>query len=198
MTAARRSPHESKAGRAGAGRNRLRIIGGHWRSRIVRFPDSAGLRPTPDRVRETLFNWLGQRLAGLTGVDLFAGSGALGFEARSRGAHRVVLVERERAVCEHLRRSAAELGMDGVEVVQADALAWLGTGGERFDLAFVDLPYGLGLAASALAALEGRVQSRRLGLRRGLGSGRGRLRPAGRSSAGQARRGTLCMNCWQR
>ncbi len=157
MTAARRSPHESKAGRAGAGRNRLRIIGGHWRSRIVRFPDSAGLRPTPDRVRETLFNWLGQRLAGLTGVDLFAGSGALGFEARSRGAHRVVLVERERAVCEHLRRSAAELGMDGVEVVQADALAWLGTGSERFDLAFVDPPYASGLAASALAALEGRL-----------------------------------------
>ena len=73
--------------------NTVRIVGGEWRRRVLRFPDAEGLRPTPDRVRETLFNWLGQDLAGLACLDLFAGSGALGFEAASRGAARVVMVE---------------------------------------------------------------------------------------------------------
>jgi 16S rRNA (guanine966-N2)-methyltransferase len=159
MTAARRISSETKPGRTGAGANRLRIVGGLWRSRIVRFPDAAGLRPTPDRVRETLFNWLGQRLTGLACVDLFAGSGALGFEARSRGAARVVLVERDRRVCDQLRRSAQELGGgEGLEVVNADAIAWLAGPGERYDVAFVDPPYASGLAASALAALEPRLR----------------------------------------
>lgn len=159
MTAARRIPSETKPGRTGAGANRLRIVGGLWRSRVVRFPDAAGLRPTPDRVRETLFNWLGQRLTGLACVDLFAGSGALGFEARSRGAARVVLVERDRRVCEQLRRTARELEPgDGLEIVQADALAWLAAPGERYDVAFVDPPYASGLAGPALAALEGRLK----------------------------------------
>ena len=112
MTAKRRiSGVTGRPHRRGA--NRLRIIGGDWRSRIVRFPDAEGLRPTPDRVRETLFNWLGQRLDGLACVDLFAGSGALGLEARSRGAARVVLVEQDRRVCEHLRRTARELEPGG-------------------------------------------------------------------------------------
>jgi 16S rRNA (guanine966-N2)-methyltransferase len=159
MTAARRNANVPTASRTGAGRNRLRVIGGDWRSRIVRFPDSAGLRPTPDRVRETLFNWLGQRLAGLSCLDLFAGSGALGLEARSRGAARVVLVERERPVCEQLRRSVRELGMDRVEVVQSDALSYLAGALDRFDVAFVDPPYAAGLAAPALAALEGRLKA---------------------------------------
>lgn len=157
MTAARRIANEPKPGRTGAGANRLRIVGGAWRSRMVRFPDAAGLRPTPDRVRETLFNWLGQRLPGLRCVDLFAGSGALGFEAKSRGAARVVLVERDRRVCEQLRRTAAELGAEGIEIVNADALAWLSGPGERYDVAFVDPPYASGLAAPALAALEPRL-----------------------------------------
>lgn len=158
MTAARRIAYEPKPGRAGARANRLRIVGGLWRSRVVRFPDVEGLRPTPDRVRETLFNWLGQRLAGLACVDLFAGSGALGFEARSRGAAHVVLVERDRAVCEQLRRSAQELGAgDSVEVVQADAIAWLAQHHRRYDVAFVDPPYASGLAAPALAALAPRL-----------------------------------------
>jgi 16S rRNA (guanine966-N2)-methyltransferase len=78
--------------------NTVRIIGGEWRRRVLRFPDAQGLRPTPDRVRETLFNWLGQDLDGLSCLDLFAGSGALGFEAASRGAAKVVMVE-------HARRS---------------------------------------------------------------------------------------------
>ena len=77
--------------------NRVRIIGGEHRGRRIEVPDRPGLRPTPDRVRETLFNWLGQRLDGLACLDLFAGSGALGFEAASRGAARVVMVEKDRA-----------------------------------------------------------------------------------------------------
>ena len=140
-----------------SGRNRVRIIAGKWRSRIVHFPATAELRPTPDRVRETLFNWLGQRLDGLACLDLFAGSGALGFEALSRGARRVVMVESDRKVAAALRESARELDAAGVEVVNADALAWLARGGERFDLAFVDPPYASGLAPSALAALPSRL-----------------------------------------
>lgn len=159
MTAARRVTSETKPGRTGAGANRLRIVGGLWRSRVLRFPDAEGLRPTPDRVRETLFNWLGQRLTGLACVDLFAGSGALGFEAMSRGASRVVLVERDRKVCEQLGRSARELGATGLEVVQADAMQWLARPGERFDLAFVDPPYASGLAADVLAVLGARLNA---------------------------------------
>ena len=158
MTAVRRIGSGPKPGRSGAGANRLRIVGGLWRSRVVRFPGAAGLRPTPDRVRETLFNWLGQRLAGLACVDLFAGSGALGFEAKSRGAARVVLVEQDRKVVEQLKRSAGELGAgDGLEVVQAEALGWLAGRGERYDVAFVDPPYASDLATPALAALEARL-----------------------------------------
>lgn len=157
MTAKRRTASPSPAGRPGAARNRLRIIGGDWRSRVVRFPDAEGLRPTPDRVRETLFNWLGQRLDGLACIDLFAGSGALGFEARSRGAARVTMIERDRRVCDHLRTSLAELGAEGVEIVQGDAVAWLARAGGRYDVAFIDPPYASGLAGPALAALEPRL-----------------------------------------
>jgi 16S rRNA (guanine966-N2)-methyltransferase len=140
-----------------SGRNRVRIIAGKWRSRIVRFPAAAQLRPTPDRVRETLFNWLGQRLDGLSCLDLFAGSGALGFEASSRGAERVVMVESDRNIAAGLRESAAELQASGVEVVNAEALAWLARAGERFDVAFIDPPYASTLAQAALAALPPRL-----------------------------------------
>lgn len=158
MSAARRTASETRPGRGGARANRVRIVGGRWRSRLLRFPDAAGLRPTPDRVRETLFNWLGQRLEGLSCVDLFAGSGALGFEAKSRGAGRVVLVERDRRVVEQLRHSMRELGAgEGIEIVHADALAWLRGPGERYDVAFVDPPYASGLAAETLRALERRL-----------------------------------------
>src|ERR1700675_4330781 len=108
-----------------ANRNRVRIIAGKWRSRLVKFPPAAQLRPTPDRVRETLFNWLGQRLDGLACLDLFAGSGALGFEALSRGASRVVMVEHDRGVAAALRESALELKADELEIVEGDALAYL-------------------------------------------------------------------------
>jgi 16S rRNA (guanine966-N2)-methyltransferase len=148
MTAARRNVQH----------NRVRIIGGTWRSRVLRFPDCAGLRPTPDRVRETLFNWLGQRLDGLACVDLFAGSGALGFEALSRGAARVVMVERDASARAALRSNAAALKATALDLVEGDAIAWLERGTELFDCAFVDPPYASGLAARALELLPGRLR----------------------------------------
>ena len=133
-------------------RNRVRIIAGKWRSRLVKFPPAIALRPTPDRVRETLFNWLGQRLDGLVCLDLFAGSGALGFEALSRGAARGVMIERDRAVAQALRDSARSLDASA-EVIESDALAYLERAPERFDLAFVDPPFASDLAARSLALL---------------------------------------------
>jgi len=141
---------------AAAKGNRVRIIGGRWRSRILRFPPSAQLRPTPDRVRETLFNWLGQRLDGLACLDLFAGSGALGFEALSRGASGVVMVESDRAIAAALRESAKLLEAEP-QVLVRDAMGYLAQAGETFDLVFVDPPYASGLAERALAALGPRL-----------------------------------------
>jgi 16S rRNA (guanine966-N2)-methyltransferase len=140
-----------------AGRNRVRIIGGEWRSRLVRFLPAQGLRPTPDRVRETLFNWLGQRLDGLRCIDLFAGSGALGFEALSRGAASVVMVERDRDAAEQLRLNARDLGAAAVRVVHGDALQYLARNDEVFDVAFVDPPYASDLAPKAMQALHPRL-----------------------------------------
>ena len=157
MTAARRSAGGAAAGRISSGRNRVRIIAGQWRSRVIHFPAANELRPTPDRVRETLFNWLGQRLDGLACVDLFAGSGALGFEALSRGAARVVMIERDRRVAGALRETARALDAQGAEVVEGDALAWLERGQERFDVAFVDPPYASALASAALSRLPPRL-----------------------------------------
>jgi 16S rRNA (guanine966-N2)-methyltransferase len=134
-------------------RNRVRIIAGEWRSRLIRFPPAAQLRPTPDRVRETLFNWLGQRLDGLACLDLFAGSGALGFEALSRGARRVVMVERDRTIATALRESASELQAAGAEIHEGDALPWLKRSAEAFDVVFLDPPFASDLAARALAEL---------------------------------------------
>ena len=133
--------------------NRVRIIAGRWRSRLVKFPPAMSLRPTPDRVRETLFNWLGQRLDDLRCLDLFAGSGALGFEALSRGAARVVMVERDRETVDALRGNACELGAAGLDVVHGDALAWLGANKEKFDVVFLDPPYASDLAKKALDRL---------------------------------------------
>ena len=126
--------------------NRVRVIGGQWRSRMLRLPAAPGLRPTPDRVRETLFNWLGQDLSGRACLDLFAGSGALGFEAASRGARPVILVERDRRIAESLQASAQALQADGagdgaVEVVRADALEFLQYDRRSYDVMFVDPPY---------------------------------------------------------
>jgi len=128
--------------------NTVRIIGGAWRRRVLRFPDSEGLRPTPDRVRETLFNWLGQDLSGLTCLDLFAGSGALGFEAGSRGAAKVTMVEYSPKVFATLQENARLLDHNGsLQLVRADAVKFassLRAAGTRFDVLFLDPPYKQG------------------------------------------------------
>ena len=124
--------------------NSVRIIGGAWRRRLLHFPDALGLRPTPDRVRETLFNWLGQSLDGLSCLDLFAGSGALGFEAASRGAAKVVLVERSPAVVASLRANVERLNAGTVRLWQGDALQFAPALQDRFDVIFLDPPYHQG------------------------------------------------------
>ncbi len=135
------------------GRNSLRIIGGEWRGRRVRFPGLPGLRPTPDRVRETLFNWLAAEVRGSRCLDLFAGSGALGLEALSRGAAAVTFVEGEREAASRLRETAALLAPGRATVVHGDALAWLGGTPQRFDIVFLDPPFESGLLAAAMRAL---------------------------------------------
>ena len=134
--------------------NQVRIIGGDWRSRRISFPDHEGLRPSADRVRETLFNWLGQDLGGLRCLDLFAGSGALGFEALSRGAASVVMVEKSRRVCAALRRSAELLAAKDMQLHCADALEFATAAAAdalaRFDLVFLDPPFRSDMLAQVL------------------------------------------------
>ena len=136
----------------------VRIIGGDRRGTRLPVADREGLRPTADRVRETLFNWLQPMLPGARVLDLFAGTGALGLEAVSRGAREAVLVERDPQLAEDLRQLAARLpGGERVQVVCADALAWLRTAPGGFDLAFVDPPFAGDLWDPALAALDSRM-----------------------------------------
>src|SRR5687767_15464165 len=111
--------------RASAAPNQVRIIGGQWKRTRLPVADRPGVRPTPDRVRETLFNWLGQDLSGFACLDLYAGSGALGFESASRGAQRVVMVERNPAVYAALERARDALNASSVELRRADALEFL-------------------------------------------------------------------------
>jgi 16S rRNA (guanine966-N2)-methyltransferase len=134
-------------------RNKVRIIGGVWRSRQIEFPAAEGLRPTPDRVRETLFNWLGQTLDGRTCLDLFAGSGALGFEALSRGARQVVMVEQNQAVLQALKNNAAKLGAGCLELWPGDALRFASQDRRQFDVIFLDPPYDLDLVPKLLPGL---------------------------------------------
>lgn len=131
----------------------MRIIGGAWRGRLIDFPDAPELRPTPDRVRETLFNWLQALVPGARCLDLYAGSGALGFEAASRGAAQVVMVDADAKVCAELRRQAERLGATQVQVVHATAEAFLRGAPAPFDLVFLDPPFHRGLLAPALAQL---------------------------------------------
>ncbi len=138
------------------GRNELRIIGGNWRGRRVRFPPSEELRPTPDRVRETLFNWLQPVIAGSRCLDLFAGSGALGLEALSRGAARVVFVDREPKVIEHLHATLSMLKAEGAEPKLADARRYLESHVEAFDIVFLDPPFADESLQASCALLESR------------------------------------------
>lgn len=121
--------------------NRVRIIGGVHRGRILRFPGAPDLRPTPDRVRETLFNWLGQDLAGRTTLEPYAGSGAMSFEALSRGAALAVAVDRDRELVRALADNARAIGVAGLEAHRADARAFLAREKRRFDVIFLDPPF---------------------------------------------------------
>lgn len=133
---------------------RLRIIGGEFRSRVVEFEAAPGVRATPDRVRQTVFDWLAPVIDGARALDLFAGSGALGLEALSRGAGHVTFVESAAPQAASIRAALARLGLAArATVVQGDALAFLRATPDRFELAFLDPPFAAGLLAPALAAL---------------------------------------------
>ncbi len=138
-----------------ASRGAVRIIAGRWRRRRLPVAAAGAVRPTPDRVRETLFNWLGAGVEGRRCLDLFAGTGALGFEAASRGAKAVVMVERDPGAAAALERAARALGADNVEVVRADALGWAPPAGVRFDIVFLDPPWSGPAPETALARLAG-------------------------------------------
>ena len=138
---------------------KIRLIGGRWRNTRLSVPASPGLRPSSDRVRETLFNWLAPVLPGARVIDVFAGTGALGLESVSRGAAHAVLLERDAALARSLHEVVQRLSArDAVDVVQGDALAWLArhAGGE-FDIAFVDPPFDADLWQPSLAALLPRL-----------------------------------------
>ena len=131
----------------------VRIIGGQWKRTRLPVPDKPGLRPTPDRVRETLFNWLGQDLTGWRCVDAFAGTGALGLEAASRGAAEVLMVEQDPQLVLQLRGVQAKLGATAVKVERANGLSVLGRlAGAGIDLIFLDPPFEAGLFDQALPA----------------------------------------------
>ncbi len=149
----------ASAHRRGAHSRLLRIVGGAWRGRRLRFADTTAIRPTPDRVRETLFNWLGGRVVGARCLDLFAGSGALGLEALSRGAARVEFIEQDGTAARELGRLLQAWGAHNAAVRRGDALRILerpSAEGRRepFDLVFVDPPFAAGLIASAAERLE--------------------------------------------
>lgn len=137
-------------------RNKLRIIGGIWRSRVLPFPDAPGLRPTPDRVRETLFNWLQCDIAGSRCLDLFAGSGALGLEAASRGAQTVVQVESNRAAARQLREHYRTLQATQMSAAEQDVLQFLQGDVQTFDIVFMDPPFGQNLVPPVCRLLEQR------------------------------------------
>jgi len=124
-----------------ANRNSLRIIGGTWRSRRIQFIDSPKIRPTPDRVRETLFNWLSANINGVDCLDLFAGSGALGFEAMSRGAAHVTLVEADARIAATLSEQADQFNVAEIEVRNQNALTYLRDTDQQYDLIFLDPPF---------------------------------------------------------
>lgn len=134
----------------------LRIVGGAWRGRRLRFAAAPGLRPTPDRLRETLFNWLGDWIVGRWVLDLYAGSGALGIEALSRGAAAAVFVERSASAAAALRANLERLGAESARVECTDALEFLHSAPGRFDLVLVDPPWASELAGESLALLTAR------------------------------------------
>lgn len=152
------SPRTPPSARDPRGAGQVRIIGGRWRGTKLAVPDRPGLRPTSDRVRETLFNWLMPALPGARVLDLFAGTGALGLEALSRGAAHATLVERDPGLAGALRQAVERLSAQAqAEVRAADALGWLAGDGGTYDLVFLDPPFADGLWERALAALAPRL-----------------------------------------
>jgi len=134
--------------------NKLKIIGGNWRSRCVTFVDAPGLRPTPARVRETVFNWLRNDIIGSRCLDLYAGSGALGFEAASRGAKSVIQVEKCAPACRALKENAIALAANQIKIVQMDVFRYLAGDAEAFDVVFIDPPFAMGLTVQTCQWLE--------------------------------------------
>ncbi|HTV52380.1 MAG TPA: 16S rRNA (guanine(966)-N(2))-methyltransferase RsmD [Steroidobacteraceae bacterium] len=149
-TGPRRAP---AAAARGAHSRVLRIIGGAWRGRRLRFPAHSGIRPTPDRVRETLFNWIGPRVAGRQVLDLFAGSGALGLEALSRGAAGAQFIERDAPSARALAQLLEAWAAVGAQVACTDALRFLAGAPRAFDLVFLDPPFEGGYLAAAAERL---------------------------------------------
>jgi 16S rRNA (guanine966-N2)-methyltransferase len=154
----RKNPDDPNRTRPGPGRAGqpfvLRIIGGEWRGRKIRFPPVSAIRPTPDRVRETVFNWLQGVTPGSRCLDLYAGSGALGLEALSRGAREVVFVDVEPASVRHVGDVLRELGCDRGRVERADARRFLGQPGTPFDVIFLDPPFSEPVLAEACRQIE--------------------------------------------
>jgi len=147
---ARRPERPSSAGH----RNQVRIIGGEWRGRKLRFPATSALRPTPDRVRETLFNWLRPHVAGSRCLDLFAGSGALGFEALSRGARAAVFVETDPQAARQVTEMLGILKCDRASVVRMEAEAYLAQPPTPFDIVFLDPPFSARVLPRVCTSLE--------------------------------------------
>lgn len=143
------------------GPQQLRIIGGDWRSRRIHFADAPGLRPTMDKVRETVFNWLQWDIEGKLILDCFAGSGALGYEALSRGAKEVTFIELNPKAASCIRESLQSLDANNAQVFQADALAWLGQQDnlKQFDVIFLDPPFGKELLAPAVELIAAKVNA---------------------------------------
>ena len=139
--------------------NTVRIGGGSWRSRLIKFGDSQGLRPTPDRVRQTLFNWLGQDLTGKTCLDLFAGTAVLGFEALSRNAKSAVIIEKTTAVYKAILENKEALKADNAQVLNIDALTFLAKNQQKFDVIFLDPPYKHGWLEQVLPLLPAHLSA---------------------------------------
>ncbi len=157
MPASRRSRtgNSQSSAHRHSGQGYLRIVGGRWRGRKLAVPDVEGLRPTGDRMRETLFNWLNAVLPGASCLDLFAGSGALGLEAISRGANSVVLVEKNRRAADSLRHHCQVLEAGNANVIEADARFWLDTTNHApFDIVFLDPPFSESLLEPVCQQLE--------------------------------------------
>jgi len=152
-----KAPKTRTASNAGA--NRLRIIGGQWRGTKLNFPDVAAIRPTPDRVRETVFNWLQADITDARCLDLFAGSGALGLEALSRGAKSVTFVDREAAIDTYLRDTLQRLHCEQGKVQMMDSLDFLRQTAEPFDIVFLDPPFAAITGSQLLAQVCTRLES---------------------------------------